>query len=817
MTSHIFPHGVRVLPTARSPELDARLPGCVHQILQDHGLIPDPLVGIQEEKLRWISEQDWEFEMEFRVPASAGPMAELECPCIDTIAELFWNGVPLGRADNMFRTWRWQVQIAPSLPTQKLRVRFPSLDEDLRKARERWGHIESNDAEGGSAAIRKMQCNFGWDWGPRFVTCGFGAPPRLNFCAGVRPPHLCIEQIHNKAEVELQLHPEGELGCSEDELVWSLALNGSEVARGTGLKIRVPDAQLWQPNGLGPQPLYQLSVRCRKQEAPLFSGRIGLRTIELVQREDAWGRSFEFHVNGQPVFAKGANWIPAHVFPHRLTRGDYEPLLRAAAQAGMNMIRVWAGGIYEKEEFYDLCDELGLLVWQDFMVASIVPAEEAFIQNLCEEAREQVRRLQHRACLALWCGNNEIEQKVELLNERAERAATHDRVFYDLLPGIVRQHAPQTAYWPGSPHNPEGWRQGFNNPRAGDAHYWQVWFARDPIRNYEKHPFRFVSEYGMQSFPSRECAALFDPPRMPNVFTAGGEAHQKNGDGNVLILHYMGKSYPFPKAGYDNLAYVSQLMQARCIRTAVEYHRRIRPRCMGTMFWQLNDCWPATSWSAIEFGGRPKALMYQAREFFANVTICPEILGEESVHRSTNTFHSSVHGVAWHGVNDTRAPWVGELRWRLLALPGECLEEGRVDVRLEPGCATQVDHRDLGKIIAQVGRERLVVAASLVGPEGVVARRAAFLTEPRFLRLGREKIHCTARAVPEEGCWEVLVSSPHFHHGVELLADGSPRGFSENYFDLLPHEERVIRWSAEAASQTVPNFSVRSLVDAYEE
>ncbi len=527
----------------------AKVPGCVHQDLRRNRLIPDPFWGTNELELQWIETRDWEYRTTFNVSAKlrAEAVVELCAEGLDTLAKVMLNGKVVARTANMFTPFRWNVRKLLREGPNELKIRFSATPHYLRE--EHAGHTfkEFNDPVGNSNRIRKEQCQFGWDWGPRFVTAGIWQAIGLEAWSENRLQGVIIKQSHQPTgAVVIALTPELAHDDPGATCHWKLSQSEKKVEAGSGPTITLRKPKLWWPAGHGDQPLYDLQVTVRDgagQAIGEWSQRIGLRTIELDLSADDQGERFQFVVNGRPVFAKGANWIPAHSFVAGLQRADYERDLRSAVEANMNMVRVWGGGIYETEAFYDVCDELGLLVWQDFAFAcTLYPVDDAFAALVKPEAEAQVRRLRHRTSLALWCGNNEIW----LLNPRVtgetaepDLLAGYERLFHELLPEAVAAHDPTTAYWPSSPWRREGALGHEAGERTGDTHFWDVWHARHPVQDYEKWNFRFVSEFGMQSYSSPATNATFCHTQDNNVFGPVMENHQKNAAGNQIILDYV--------------------------------------------------------------------------------------------------------------------------------------------------------------------------------------------------------------------------------------------------------------------------------------
>jgi beta-mannosidase len=796
--------------TKRDAWRPAIVPGCVHRDLLRAGLIPDPHWGTNELDLQWIEERDWEYRVRFAITAEflrAAENVDLVADGLDTVATVILNGREVARTENMFIGYRWPVKKLLRAGTNGLVVRFGSAMDYIRSHRRSHQPREFNDPVGRSQVIRKQQCNFGWDWGPRLVTSGIWRDIRLEAWSDNRLESVRVTQHHARnGSVTLELTPELARREAEVDLRGKIYLNYVAVAPIENRKSKIENPQVWWPNGHGAQPLYTLQVEAVRPDGTAigtWSRRIGLRTIALDRHRDAAGQTFQFVVNGRPVFAKGANWIPAHSLMAGLGREDYARDLRSAAAANMNMLRVWGGGIYESEHFYDLCDELGLLVWQDFMFAcSIYPGDAAFVCSVRDEARHQVRRLRHRACLALWCGNNEVAQLNTQGNEAADLLKNprlqrdYKAVFHGVLPEAVAALDGVTAYWPSSQ-----WRGSFASSAAlprvmaegekrGDTHYWDVWHARHPVKAYERWRFRFVSEFGMQSYSSPETNATFCPPHADNIFGHEMENHQKNRHGNQVILDYVSRHYRFPK-DQDSLIYLSQLNQAWCMQVGVEHYRRLMPHCMGALYWQLNDCWPAASWSSIEFTGRWRALHYVARRFFAPALVSALVPGDES-DVIGNYRRSDVRHVHLYTVYDAPEPAGGLLRWDLFHFDGRVLLSGRKAVRLRYGESVRQKTLDLAAPLAEHGRDSLVLRIALDLGDRRVSEDSVFLTPHRFLRLPEETHTNVSVRLRETGRAELTFCSTVFQHRFAFELPGLPHHASDNYFELYPNEPRTI-------------------------
>ncbi len=811
--------------------LPATVPGCVHTDLLRAGKIPDPFHGTNELGLQWIEERDWEYRAEFTVAPSllAEEVVELCADGLDTIATVFVNGKKIAATDNMFVAHRWEVRRHLRAGKNELLVRFRSALDYIRTTRTDFTPPrEFNDPVGNCVRIRKQQCQFGWDWGPRFVTAGLWRDIRLEAWSANRLAHVQVAQHHADGAVTLTIRPELTRPDAAENVtnLVTLSFENEEVAQAEfsasagETMLQVPSPRLWWPAGQGEQPLYDLVVTARDAAGRILgtiTKRLGLRTIALDQSPDTEGKKFRFVVNGRPVFLKGANWIPAHSFVADLGRADYERDLRAAVLGHMNCVRIWGGGIYESEHFYDLCDELGLLVWHDFMFAcSLYPSDEAFLGSVRAEAVCQLRRLHHRASIGLWCGNNELVQlNGKELRENAALKAGYEKLFHDLLAEAVAAHAPQTAYVPTSE-----WRNTFENGhhhgvREGDTHFWDVWHARKPVKDYELHRFRFCSEFGMQSYSSPATNATFAPADRDNVFGPVMENHQKNRAGNQIILDYVSRRYRFPKS-QDDLIYLSQLNQAYCMQVGVEHFRRTMPHCMGAIYWQLNDCWPVASWSSIEFTGRWKALHYAARRFNAPALVSAHVPGDEGAIVG-NYRTSTVREVHLFTVYDAPAPAAGLLRWDLFHLDGRVILSGKKRVRLRHNESVLQHTLDLAKPLAAHGRDHLYLRIALDVDGALASEDTVFLAPPRFLDLPRAKVKTTLKRLAPDRVLLTL-ESPVFQHRVEFDLPGLRHTASDNYLELYPREKKqvVITLARPAPLEKLRRaLRVRSLADSY--
>jgi beta-mannosidase len=812
--------------------LGAMVPGCVHTDLIRHGLIPDPFYGRNELELQWIEERDWDYRLSFAVDASLldEEHVDLVCEGLDTVASVRLNGEIILENENMFHRHRLPVKGRLKAGGNALEIRFGSAMKYIRTHRLDFVGRDICDPRGGSPRIRKQPCQFGWDWGPRFVTCGIWRPIFLEGWSGNRIESVRIEQKHARGSVGLRFLPELERADNTARFRATVSLNGETVAAGefqtSDFTLEVPNPLLWWPAGQGEQPLYEASVELVREGAPIsiWTRRIGLRTIELDREPDGLDvkgvggialNRFGFRVNGRLIFSKGGNWIPAHSFVAGLTRADYEPLLRSMVDANMNMVRLWGGGVYEHEAFYDLCDEMGLMVWHDLMFAcALYPSDDAFVASVEREARDQVTRVRHHASLALWCGNNEVTSiHNETMRKDAKLREGYARVFLIALPPVVRGCDPVTPYIHSSPCHPVA-EIPETRPPSHDEHDWTVWHGRASVDHFEKTQHLFVSEFGLQSYPSPAVAATFCPPEELNILSPVFEAHQKNTAGNEIIFHYSAKLFRYP-GDYRGASYLSQLNQAHCMQVAIEHFRRQQPQCLGALYWQINDCWPVASWSSLEFGGNWKALHHYARRFFAPRLVSIKLHGEEAA--GVGNYQRNTRGVAelWT-VSDAPEKRTAEVSWQLVTLKGEPLAQGRERSVLHYGEAVSRRTLDLTAELDRVGKENAVLLARLTDADTgeELSRNAALFTAPRFLQLSREPIQ-QAKTWRSPHELELTLQAPVFHYGV-CIEPQRDAVVSDNYFHLSPGETRVvkIRYANEQGANG-PEPRVFSLIDTY--
>jgi beta-mannosidase len=779
------------------------------------GLIPDPFYRDNELRVQWVEKEDWEYRKELKIPASLSSKAHIELVArgLDTFATIFLNDQKVGQADNMFRVWRFDIKpfLRPGL--NELVIHF---DSPVRRSQALEAGLPYT-LPGGAPHVRKAPYQFGWDWGPRLVTSGIWRPLAIEAWEGARLGELEITEdyveknkfmLRTKAEV---LADRGQEVAVKASIKGKKPFTHSETVRlkpGSNFNeksFNIINPDLWWPAGMGPQNLIPVRIDLYQRGRLLDSAekRIGFRTLALEQKEDAWGKSFEFVVNGVPFFAKGANWIPADSFPPRVTREKYERLLRDCVAANMNMLRVWGGGIYESPDFYDLCDELGIVVWQDFMFAcAMFPGDEAFLENVEAEAESVIKELRHRPSLALWCGNNECEEGWFYWGWKdalpASVWADYEKIFDQILPRMVEKLDPDRAYWPSSPHSDK-----IGDPRSelsGDMHYWGIWHGQEPFSEYRKKFHRFYSEFGFQSFPLIDTVEAFTLPQDRNIASPVMEQHQKHPEGNRLILLYLLDHYRLPK-DFPSLLWVSQVLQAEGMKTAVEHFRSQMPRTMGALYWQLDDCWPVASWSGLDYYGNWKALHHYARRFFNPVLVVP--VAEEK-------------DLKVYAVSDLDETLDAELRLGVYTYDGAVIQEGKSPLRIDPRSSRLVVSKPLEEITGGRPPEEVYLYCELAKGETTLSSNVLHFSALKRVELPEPEIR--ADVLARDGVPVIRLQTTKFAKDVTLSAPGIKGRFSDNFFDLVPGRTYEVRFLAdqppgvEALKQALKTMSLR---DAY--
>jgi beta-mannosidase len=824
----------QITPTQQDAEagwLPATVPGDVHLDLLANKKIEDPFYRDNESKLQWIENASWEYRDSFDVPPSllARSNVDLVFEGLDAAAEIYLNGTQVLNADDSFRVWRVPARAHLHAGSNALRIVFPSpiTAAQIVAAMDPW---QPRTGTAAKTYIRKAAYEYGWDWGPRFVTSGIWRPVRLEAWDKIRISDFAIRQrdvskdvAHLDAEVEVDAAKASPalvvIGYWEHDVL--LTGTAPAVVRRVELHvglnivdvpIEIRQPKLWWPAGYGDQARYNFT-------ADVFTGTTsangvdkrtvitGLRSIVLDRHLDQWGRSFQFIVNGIPVFAKGADVIPFDSFPNRVTTANYRRILESARDANMNMIRHWGGGYYETDEFYQICDELGIMVWQDFMFGNDwQPGTYNFKLTIEAEAEDQVRRLRNHPSIVVWCGNNETEEALGWaprdklpLEVKYQMWQDYLTEFSGILNRVVERLDAETPYWPSSPSS--DYEELSSKYQSGDAHLWDVWHGRVPFSTYETHNSRFVTEYGFQSFPEMRTIESFTQPEdRASIFTPVMLAHQKNNEGNSIIHDYLLKDYPEPK-DFASFLYVSQVLQAEGIKIGAEHFRRSRPETMGSIFWQLNDCWPVASWSSIDYYGRWKALQYYARRFYAPILVSPHVEGGS---------------VKVYIVSDRTATTPAVLRVRLMDFDGNVLLEDNHDVSVDPLTSKVYLDWPLARL-AQAGASdtaHVFVVADLASGNTQVSRNLAYLAPTKEVHLKPAQL--TVDTTGANGKYTIRITSPVLARSVYLSFDSLDARFSDNYFDLMPGETlEITATSAATVDALKAHLHVISLTDAF--
>ncbi|HEX8474506.1 MAG TPA: glycoside hydrolase family 2 protein [Pyrinomonadaceae bacterium] len=800
----------------------ATVPGCVHTDLLANKLIDDPFYRDNEQKLQWIGKTDWEYQTTFNVSPEllSRQHVELVFEGLDTYAEVFLNGVSVLKADNMFRTWRADAKATLKAGSNSLVIRFRSPVNEVLPVMAKMSYqlpSPNDQGEKTSPHTRKAPYHYGWDWGPRFVTSGVWKPVHIEAWNGARIADLHVSQkrVNSSAadltaEVEIISDAAIEATVIVDDLTSRRVAAQSKVRLTAGtnrvpLNFVIARPALWWPNGLGAQPLYRFRARL------LMNGRLtdvarvrtGLRSLELRQQPDQWGKSFEFRINGVPVFAKGGNWIPADSFPTRVTREKYRHMLASVRDTNMNMLRVWGGGIYESDEFYELCDEMGILVWQDFMFAcAMYPGTPEFLENVRAEATDNVKRLRNHPSLVIWAGNNEVETAWQHWGWKQSLPASlwddYLKIFHGVLKEVCAALDPERPYWPSSPSS--NLEDDPDSEKIGDVHFWRVWHFAEPFTNYEQQFPRFMSEYGFQSFPQIETVSTYTLPSERDIESRVMLAHQRHPRGNQLIREYMLREYPAPK-DFESFLYVSQVLQAEGIKIGAEHFRRSMPRNMGSLYWQINDCWPVASWSGIDYYGRWKALHYYARRFYDDLLL--------SSQRDKDAINFYV-------VSDRTEATPAQLRVSLLDFDGRVLTSTVRNVTVAPlksNSYLSIPLRDL--LQGRDTKSMMLYGELIVG--GKAASSNSYFFEP-YKNLSAPTARISTTPTPTRGGFKITLSSDKFAKAVYLSVPDADGFFSDNYFDLVPGKTVEVEFRPRTRltlAELRGRLKVRSMSDAF--
>jgi beta-mannosidase len=817
----------------------AIVPSTVWTDLLRVGRIEDPFYRDNEFKVQWIEKKEWEYQRTFQITADflKHDKIILDCRGLDTIAEIYLNDQLVSKTQNMFIEYEFDVKSLLRIGENQIHIIFRSILDWNKKQNASEPRVIWDNEKGNSFFARREGSDFGWDWGVRLLTCGIWKSIRLAAYDIGRITDLAVRQDLSdpkKAVLDItaqcerfkdkKLNIEFEVVLKDNVIAET---NASVTGDKVNKKISIKNPKLWWPNGWGGQPLYTVRTALLDGKTVVHSKeiKIGLRTIEIYRERDTRGETFGIKINGYLIFCKGVNWVPADALPDRLTEDHYKHLLRSCVEANMNMIRVWGGGLYESDIFYEYCDEHGIMIWHDFMFA-VGPyiANESYLENVRQEIASVVRRLRHHPSIALWCGNNEQESNMPAWTKDYKTVTweDYDKVFHETIPQTAALYDPDHPYWPSSPHHPldrkkqkPDWESA-----SGDAHLWDVWHGGEPFIWYARHPgFRFISEYGFQSPPVMKTIRSFTTPEdwvlnsyvLDHHNKAGKKSRGNQDIGNIRIANYMTGNFAIPNS-FENWIYVAQVMHGEGMKVGTEAYRRNFPDVTGALYWQLNDNWPTFSGSSLDYYGRWKALHYMACHFLNPVLVSGFVEGTT---------------IKIWGVNDQLLQTTATLKWILARFDGTEVKRSEQPVVLPANCSTLLAELDFEKEAGEnpeyityrkdcyENRGQFYLSYSLVQAGRELCSNVSFFALQKYLALEDPELEYEIKKDGDQ--LVVKVSAQRFAAYVELGLKESYARFSDNYFHLLPGEVKMIKLiESEVPVTEIENqFYIKSLVDSY--
>ncbi|MBU3112927.1 beta-mannosidase [Clostridium lacusfryxellense] len=785
--------------------MHASVPGSVYSDLLKNNKMEDPYYRDNELKALKLMEQDYEYKRIFSTSKDMLSCEEvmLHFDGLDTIADIYLNDQHIRYVNNMHRTWEFEVKKYLKEEGNELKIIFHSPTKFIKEADAKLHIGGSDDAMIGFPQLRKAHCMFGWDWGPRLPDMGIWRDVLLLGISSARIDSVYIDQDHREGKVTLGFQvditrTQGKTGIRFNDdgnkairrgYSYKVIITNSdgeeEVYNNSPKKIVVDNPKIWWPNGYGDQPLYKIKVVLMQEGVKLdiWDRRIGLRTMTMNIEKDEFGESFAHEVNGIKIFAMGADYTPEDNILSRVTPDRTYNLLKQCNDAHFNVIRVWGGGNYPYDAFWDACDELGLIVWQDFMFACAnYNLTEEFEENIKAEFKDNIKRIRSHPSLALWCGNNEMEMFVDvgIWDLTPKLKSDYIKIYEYIIPKILKENDPQTFYWPASPSSGGG----FDNPNdenRGDVHYWDVWHGNKPFTEYRKFFFRYISEFGFQSFPALKTVETFTQPPDRNIFSYVMEKHQRNNGANSKIMSYMGDTYLYPN-DFDKLIYASQLLQADAIRYGVEHFRRNRGRCMGAIYWQLNDCWPVASWSSIDYCGRWKALHYYAKRFFSPLMIsCKE---EGILTQNTNVNaepYEVIKSIQLCVANESLNNEKVTVRWALRNNKAEIKKEGCWEVIVEKLSSKWLDIVNM----QEASLYEDYVSYEMLKEGKVISKGTVIFSVPKHFKFIDPKLNYKIDGD------EIIISAKSYARSVEIINKNDDMLLGDNYFDINGDERRI--------------------------
>lgn len=786
------------------PHLDQTIegvvPGSVYQDLLKANLIPDPFYRTNEYEVREWMRYDYHYLKTFNYKKTHKHV-DLVSDGIDTLSEIYVNDILIAKTNNMHLRYRFSLDhvLVDGENTIKVILKSPIVYIEEKEQACPYRFYQQGDAMRGFIHIRKAHSNFGWDWGPQLPDAGIWRKLSLHTYNDAYIEHVHVKQEHLEDHVVLTYR--ADLSQNADVKVTLIHPNGEQIAfkQEVNGSFTIAHPELWWPVGYGKQPLYTLIIQTDDDEKKM---KIGLKQSYIKREPDQYGESFTYVHNGIEIFIRGANYIIEDNVMGRANFDVSKRLLQDALRANHNSVRIWGGGIYPSDEFYELCDELGLIVWQDFMFACAFYNldDKELLQTIEAEIKDNAKRLYHHPSLMLFCGNNENETAAVhwFIPSLEVSKRMYLMLYEDLIPTWLNELDLDVFYWPSSPSSGGNFKDP-NSDNYGDMHYWGVWHNNEPIEYYRKHFPRFMSEFGIQSFPAIETVKTFAEDKDLHIYSKVMKSHQKNKTANSKIVHYMRHMFHYPKV-FEHILYVSQLIQAEGVRYGVEHFRRHHGRTMGAIYWQLNDCWPVASWSSIDYEGRWKALHYHSKKFFAPLLLSVE----ENKRKMTASIHLT---------NETLETYQGILKYRLLTLKGDVLDEHEVPCDINPVQAKKLVNLSYGSY--RKLRKDIILHVQFIDLHNhVLAENMATFAQDKDLNL--EKADIKVALTKNENLVSILLESEVCQRFVELKFNDHI--FSDNYFHLLPNEPRIVQIESNESLEEIEQLlKVRSLIDTYPE
>ena len=787
----------------------AVVPGSVYNDLLREGLIKDPFYRDNDRKLLALMEDDYHYSKTFIYKSSDKNRAvDLVFNGIDTVGAIYLNGKLVAKTYNMHRRYRFRINRFLEEGENHLKVVLKSPLKYMEKEAQKTGYrlMQMAATVKNYPYIRKAHAMFGWDWGPQLPDAGIWRDVYMETTTVGRIKDIYFFQETNRKESKVTVKVESEIikPCrmelilsQNDEIIYRTNLAAAAV---NTHYFTVTEPELWNPAGYGRASLYRLTLilKTDKETVDTKNLTVGFRTVKLIREKDAYGESFKFNINGTDVFLKGANYIIEDNLLARMSPERTEKLIRAARDANFNAIRVWGGGIYPPDYFYELCDAYGLVVWQDLMFACSYydMSNDDFRKEIAAEIIDNVKRFRNHPSLGLICGNNENEAAIEWHPPDIEASRRYYIEQYErFIPKILAEVAPDIIYWPSSPSSGGSFKN-TNDPTGGDVHYWDVWHGLKPIAAYREIIPRFLSEFGMQSYPGDKTIAAFTRPADRNPCSYVFDHHQRCRDGNAKVAYYLARMFRLPES-FSDYVYLTQIMQAEAIRLAVEHLRQNYPRSMGSLYWQLNDCWPGVTWSGIDCYGRYKALHYYATRFYASVLLSLK----ENIPRREAAIYMT---------NETGSDITGEYRWRLITLKGEVRREGAGPFKIASYRAAKIATAPFN--VKEEELSRVFMIAEAKADNGNVYRNHAALVPVKYLELEKPSYRFDLTA--KDGHYRLTITADCLVAFLEIDTDKADIVFSDNYFFLYPKQKKIVTWQSERKI-TLADLKIRSLIDTY--